>query len=437
MEDMITYVCDFVGNISNNESLNSIISEKMENNAQGYPPIHFFLTDLCNPIQTYYQRTKPEIKKPIELKKELEYGTKLHNDIKYWFRKLKGYIVEEGVLDGALVGIKGVRGRVDARFGNSIMEYKTKDELPKNVLDLIEKYPQDIEQISFYSILYKKPLKTNYLIFVSNKKPFKLIAFKITTKDPEKIKILLVSRISKLKSALEKRDPSTLNKCRYYNKICPFKESCLCASLVLSSPEQLKEALDIEYDAVFTNELEQLKKEALKTKNFFTIRDIILPRKYGVEDNYVSDLEVDMSKNFLLSLVRKLDFGLNPSEMEKVVSSLQESKIKIAYRWLKIDSSLNSERKEILPYIITVNSNKEFTKISKYRLAELGIISALYGKNKGIIFDISPKIDNTIRVFEVTYKNNNTQIVGKVKEIIKYLEQGNIATLPPNPSWVK
>ena len=46
------------------------------------------------------------------------------------------------------------------------LEIKTKEELPRaeNVVSL---YPQDVEQIVFYSVMHPDKPKINYMIFVS------------------------------------------------------------------------------------------------------------------------------------------------------------------------------------------------------------------------------------------------------------------------------
>ena len=103
----------------------------------------------------------------------------------------------------------------------------------------------------------------------------------------------------------------------------------------------------------------------------------------------------------------------------------------IGHRWVKIQSSADPEKQKIVPYIVTVNK-KGLMKPSPYHLAELGIICAVHGKNKGAIFEISPKLENGIRVFDVEYKNTSI-ILKKIKEIIQNIREGKIENLPPNP----
>jgi len=439
MKDMITYVNDFVKQVNLDESLASMLREKIKDGIKKFMPLdYFYLTELCNPVHSYWIRMRKDILPPAELKRVWAWGNRLHRLANYWFRKLPKYIVEEGALDGIFVGLRGVRGRIDALMGESILEYKTKEELPeKDAEKLFLKYPQDIEQVAFYSILYQSPPKINYLIFISNKEPFEIMAFKIIIKDPNKIKILLESRMKKLKRALEEKDPSGLEQCRYYDKGCQFKDSsvCSCKDLKDSKKDEFKGSIEVSYDEEFTNKLKELQKEAIQEKNFFTTKDIIAPRKYGIKEEFERDELKEKAKNYLWTLVRRMDFRLLPSEMDHIKNSLKESKLQVAYRWVKIQTS-TKPKSDILPYLITVNTTEEIrNRPSKYHLAELGIILSVYGKNTGLIFNISPKLENCVRVFKVTYRENG-KILTRVKEIIQNIEKGNIEQLPPNPWWM-
>src|SRR3989304_4348398 len=103
MEDMVSFVSKFVGSISHQETLASFL-RKNGHSSSAFPKEYFYLRDLCNPIQYYYNRKGPLIPLTIDRKKEMAYGKKLHELANLWFRKLPEYMVEEGVLDGILVG---------------------------------------------------------------------------------------------------------------------------------------------------------------------------------------------------------------------------------------------------------------------------------------------------------------------------------------------
>jgi hypothetical protein len=81
----------------------------------------------------------------------------------------------------------------------------------------------------------------------------------------------------------------------------------------------------------------------------------------------------------------------------------------------------------------------KFTKPSQYHLAELGIICAMHGKNKGLLIRVFPNLDKYVQVIHVTYKNLD-EITHKVKSIIDKTEEAerkeDISSLPPCPQYM-
>ena len=193
--DIISTLNALVKSINSNESLAGLIKKQISNEGQKdsfVPESYYYLTHLVNPIVTYWSRKNKDIKRSNEILRKLFLGKKLERMAGYWFRKLPQFITEEGKLDGAFVGIPRVRGSIDFRIGDKIIEFKTKDELPSSSEELFLKYPQDVEQIAFYSVLDTIRSNENYLVFMNNTAPYKIKAFKIKTNDPGKIKSLLI-----------------------------------------------------------------------------------------------------------------------------------------------------------------------------------------------------------------------------------------------------
>ncbi len=433
MNDMITYVNDFVKSIRPHETIASFVREKTKNSSigEGRPSEYFYLRELCNPIQSYYTRIGKSIPPSLESKKKMAYGNKLHRLANIWFRDIPGYIVDEGVVDGALVNVKGVRGKIDALMGENILEIKTKENLPgKDPSEIIENYLQDVEQLVFYSVLYKKPKEINYLIFISQKHPHDLLSFKIKVKNPHLIKEVIRSRIKRLEKAIGDKNPSSLPKCKYHEVGCHLKDLCSCEDLKDFADKKVLENIEIFYDGEFSEKLRKFKENSqgfLKEEDVFTTHDILFPRNYRVEEEYAPDEEKDQLKNYLEGLVRKIhEFRILPSGNEFIKKSLKEPKMAIKHRWIRIPSS--NTKTDYFPYIVTMNKTGS-ARPHEYHTAALGLICALYGKNKGVIFEITP--DEKIRVFDVEYRNTS-KILNRIKEIIKNIQEEKIEELPPN-----
>ena len=133
---MIDYVSKRVQSISRDDSLASLLEivVKKQLRSSPSPPNYYYLTDLTNPIQKFYSNNNPTVRKSQELSRKLIQGTQLHQLSGCWFRNLEGFVLEEGTLDGIWMGVDGVRGKIDYRIDESLVEFKTKDKIPKKTI---------------------------------------------------------------------------------------------------------------------------------------------------------------------------------------------------------------------------------------------------------------------------------------------------------------
>lgn len=440
MENMIDFVNNHVGFISCDESLASMLREKIKD-VQKKPFIgdYYNLKDLCNLAQTYWIRTNPKVEESLDLQRVYEWGNKLHKDTQKWLETFPDFVTSEGVLDGAWVDIPGVRGRIDSVIGDSIFEIKTKLNIPQTKEEVLSNYPQDVEQISFYSVLHPSHYSTNYILFVKDAHPFELKAFRVEIKDLGKLKSLMKSRMKLLDECIKNKDPIPLGRCRYYGQSCQFgtDKICHCEKLVIPSTNQLEESIDISFDKEMTNKLEDIRKKFNLSKKFFSTLDIISPRRYNLKKDWIPDKSKEGNKELLGALVKKLPIGLAPDERRTLFNSIKEPRLHVAYKWAKLKSSGNQDSL-IVPYTVKVNTTRSIqTRPHEYFLAELGIISANYGKPDGIIFIIYPNKDNFVQAFKVTYKKID-EILNKIKEIVIKLDKNekDIFQFPPCPNFM-
>jgi hypothetical protein len=208
--------------------------------------------------------------------------------------------------------------------------------------------------------------------------------------------------------------------------------------------------LDITYDDEFTKQLIQARKTS-EVPNVFCLstRDIIAPRKHymetisGLESTY-SDAGMEEFKACLWAslgiLKQRYGIDLDRTERRSIIQSQRDPRVRIGFRWLKMKSSVHLEG-EIVPYIekVSMTNDMKFTKPSQYHLAELGIICAMYGKNKGLMIRVFPNLDKLVQVLHITYKNQD-EIFRKVKSIIDNVEEAetkeDLLSLPPCPNWM-
>ena len=217
MENIIPLMNRSVTSLNANDSLAGILKKKFSEIpiSQSSPLEYFYVTSLCDPYKEYILNKFPDFKEDEETQKKFILGRKLHSFAEKWFKGMKDFVSSESTLDGFYVGIKA-RGRVDARIGNSIVELKTKQDIPKNEEEVTQKFPQDIEQLAFYSVLDPINPKTNYLIFMTQSPPYKFKVFKVEINNHDKIKEVLQKRINTLRGVILRGiNPEALGKCRY------------------------------------------------------------------------------------------------------------------------------------------------------------------------------------------------------------------------------
>ena len=437
------------------ESLASLLKEVMDQQLieQPAPIDYYYVINLTNPAQKFFSRAYPEVRKPPALARKLALGKRLHSLASVWFRTLPDFVVEEGTLDGAWVGLVGVRGKIDYRVGDSIFELKTKDNPPETPEEIISSYPQDLEQLVFYSVIHPSSPTVNYLIFMKDSAPFSLKAFRVITEDAGTIKSILISRISALNKSFETDDPSRLGRCRYYEHGCQFRVSgsCSCDRVEPLNISALQRSVRINFDEAFTELLENVKDTHGGSDAFsLSTKDIIAPRKHymeaisGLESLYEGD-EKDEYKACAWVSVGKLGrrhrIELSRSEKQSVIESHREPRVKIGFRWLKLKSSIHPSG-EIVPYLlnVTLSRNRAFLRNPHpYHLAELGIVCAIYGRGKGLIIRVCPNLDKLVQVFQVTYENIDRiqQIVKKTIDSLEKAEQEeDLLSLPPCPEFM-
>lgn len=444
----------FVDRIYLNESLASLLKDVIEKQLSGQQFLRDYYTvvDLVNPMQTYHSKKNPSIRKPPELARKLARGKQLQSYANVWFRSLPDFAVEEGVLDGVWVDVPGVRGAIDYRLGESIIEFKTKGVSPENTEEIISSYPQDLEQLAFYSTIHPSKPKINYLVFMKNSSPYNLKAFKVEIKEAGTIKSILKNRISLLSEAISNNDPSRLGRCRYHTSGCQFEKNkiCACSDLTPINIDPLTRSVDINFDADFTKKLEDTRDSSKISEPLcLTTFNIMVPRKHymeailGRESVYREDPSQESYKACLWisvkNLAKQLQIELTPSEKRYVVEEQLEPRAWIGFRWIKLKSSTHPEG-EIVPYLIKVRPSDRIDRSPpSYHLSELGIVCSVYGHNKGLIFDIYPKLNKLVQVFQVTYGDIN-KLLPMVKKTIDDVEKAekekDLLALPPCPEYM-
>ncbi|MCK5043929.1 hypothetical protein KAR52_02935 [Candidatus Pacearchaeota archaeon] len=447
MENLVGEFAKFVVNVSPHETLAGILRNKLNEQQKVKRKNYFGVVDICNPLKTYFKLTYPKkFKDSVETKKRFSIGNRQHKITEKKIEQVEGFIDKEIILDGELIGI-ALKGRVDAKVKKSLWEIKSKEELPKNKEELVNKYPQDLEQLSFYSILDPEKPEVNYIIFTNQTGPEKYKAFKIKILDFGKIKNLALNRIKKLNEWLDGKVPDDSLRCRYCYDDCIFKANDICSqheNEIL--PCEVERFVEIGEAPEIEKILEEIKfynieEELIK----YSIFNLIMPRKAfhkeneDIEDKDYDSSERQLNKQLIQNLVYKSNYRISFEDFKKLEDS---KKIKEIYQNKNSFIKFTSNGKEmIFPILIHISDSiypPSLNKVYDYKKGELGIHCFNNGFNKGYLISFFPKQNNELRVFEISYNFNREAIkpLKNVVEILKAKDKEKVKELPKCPDFI-
>lgn len=446
MEDITQQISKFALNPNNHGSLSGIIKNNLNKQIIKKRKEYWAVTDICNPLQTYFKVKYPEYyKDSIETKKKFALGNKQHAILQKKLELLEGFIDREIIFDGRMLGIDLV-GRVDSKIKGNLWEIKSKERLPLDKKELIESYPQDIEQICFYSLIDPEHPKENILILTTHSDFNQIKAFKIKINDLGKIKNLVLNRIDKLNDWLEKDEvPSISFKCRYCYEDCSIRSQNKCS--FFENPPllcEVKNFIEIEEMPEVETQLRQIKIYETDA-NYFSIFNIITPRQViHKEYNDIEEEPYDNSyKKQHQQLIQNVLYGEGMSitnEELKKLKNIQKIPEINQYKNSFIKFNLNGEKK-IFPLLIHVSENTNPTSllnVSLYKKGELGLHCLNNGINKGYLISYFPEQNHEIRAFEINY-NFEKGTLNEIKEIVKIIknkDKEKLKDLPMCPSFM-
>jgi len=445
MEDLIYYMKQFSKKGSPHATFNGIFNQELQKQQKSKRKNYFAVKDICDPLQAYFKLKYPDIfKYTIEIQKKLNIGNKQHYIVEKKFEKLEGFVDKELILDGELLGIP-LKGRVDAKIKDSLWELKSKATLPKDVDDLIIKYPQDIEQLVFYSILDPTNPKENYLIFTDYFNTNKYKVFQINILDFGKIKNIAMNRIQKLNECLNNQKVEDNQRCRYCYKDCEFKKRNICSSFDNPAmPCGVKEFIEIKECKEFEEKLKNINlvefhNQSIPVYHLIISRKILHQESEGDLEEYAQDEQKKIDKSFINNLIGKSNYNISYQELSNLqdkqkIKGLSQNKNNF------IKCVCNGENK-IFPLLIHISDKQDpsyLNQISDYKKSELGIYCLNNNSTKGYIITYFPKQNDEIRVFEQNYEFDKGALekLKTIVEILKTKDKQKLQELPRCPNFI-
>lgn len=431
-----------------NDSLSGLVKSKLENTVEiKRPKDYFYITELVNPQQAYWDR-KDRLEPETDIRERLIKGTKLHRIAGYWFKDIEGFDYYEAILDGVWVGIEGVRGKIDFRYGDSIVEIKSKPDHVKDAESVISKYPHDLEQLLFYASISTIKSDLHYLVFIHDEKPHPISVFRIRIKEIEKIKKLLIKRIDMLRGALLSGDPKGLGRCRYFTKCQYLKnKKCDCKNIDPLDTSLLRKYVEIKRDKKMESKLSEKRKEVeFRFSGTLNPYQLLFPRKWykeevlGLKGTFKKSVSDEERESMLWKAINDCEkIKVIPSDKKEVC----DKKIPIIFPSNYVKYLESGRDSTTAPYLYKVSKETDKRRAQRPHnipLSQLAIICGVTNSKKGLIFVMYPNLENRITAYVATFKNLdliNDLIDYQIELIKKVLENEDPSCLPLCESFMR
>lgn len=419
------------GSIVRDMQTSGILTETLHEYLDGKLPEWYGVTDVVNPVRKYYDVKHPEIVDPPELAARYEHGNVVQDAAFHWFSAMPGFEGREVEATGNDIGITGLRGRMDFVFSNHIVEFKTTTHGIFTPADILEKNPQDLEQLVTYALLTQRTDEDHFLVYSSEDYENSFRAFTVNVTGDDFARHLR-DRLDSLRNAIEHDNPSGLAKCRYYEFGCKFRESgtCNCDELKPLDNDALNRSVRLSRNEELEKELEQKKKSASEVQaHKFTIWDLLTPRKAYLRE---------------LGILEESEEGMDPEDKEirrKTGNAIFNSPLYVQRREVSMngyslgqttmlsiqatDSEGNSLATRLYPSTDRIFNRDpaelSSDSISPYHLLRLAMICSLSGSNIGYLLMGFKDDGKRIESYRVTFRNL-TEVRKRMNDRITELE---------------
>ena len=259
------------------------------------------VTDLVNPRQAFYQRTRPEIQPDAERKQAMLAGTGFH--------EVFGRAVSTEEFVEQFVEFRGVVGKIDI-YDQVPVELKTTASLPAGLAAARRSY---IDQLGLYCAMTGQDAGR---LFVYKRALYgragALRAFDVRFHDLPAIEREMVRRRDLFRAALAAGDPSGLPRCEWFDLGCDYRAVCGCATAEPLGRIVLASAAEIAENPALVAAVTPLLTEDRKPDAAFRLNDLVFPRRAALARQAIEEAtadEDDARLDTALAGMERLGFG--------------------------------------------------------------------------------------------------------------------------------
>ena len=413
--------------------------------------IWFGVTDLVNPARKYYEINFPAVPEDAEILEKFRHGNNIHEMMFSWIRNFAPLAIREEEVNGEMAGLPEIRGRIDFRIDNHIIEFKTTSHDINSEIDVINRNPQDLEQLVFYATLSGRVSEEHYLIYYEQDHEELFRAFTVMIKPESQPMDFVKIRLDAMTGSLRNSDPRRLGRCRYFEYGCKFSTNhiCDCGTFSTIDTSFIEHGVIIQRNRELEAKLEKGRLNSTVSENgSFSLWDLLIPRRSYLERKGLLEPADD-------------EEPLIPDEtLVNINNAVYESGIYRERREIRInDRSLGYVPMISLPTVPDNSGNKyeriypslvrsyasEPEKLSSSRLSpfyilRMAMICSLSGSNAGYILVGFRSDKSMAKCFRVSFRDLpiiRAKIMERIEEIEYSMKSGITVHLPECPSFVQ
>ena len=387
------------------------------------------VTDLVNPRQSFFGRTRPDIIVSADRRQLMMAGTGFHD--------LFGRAVSTEEYVEQFVEFEEIVGKIDV-FESAPIELKTTASIPSEVLTA---RPGQVEQLAMYCAMVARPL--GHLLYYRRaeygREPL-LKAFDVEVTDHDHIVREMVQRRDLLRAALDSGDPCHLLRCDWFGRDCAYADVCGCDTAQPLTRMVSTETVRIVENPTLADVLKAkiLAVSPIGSTDNFTLNDLVFPRKAALRrDGIPENGEPDAGEQ-MESMERRgfLDV-LEDAVWHGVPGACRTARVQFE----SIRGSLLLYRG--IPTLLRATKRREM--IARDRLAvdapyytdRLGFECAMAGSEKGRLIIYYSSLDDKFMVYDFWLRDLE-EIRTEMRRRLDLLKSGAPASeLPPcEPAWM-
>jgi hypothetical protein len=387
------------------------------------------VTDLVNPRQSFFSRTRPDIVISADRRQLMMAGTGFHD--------LFGRAVSTEEYVEQFVEFEEIVGKIDV-FESTPIELKTTSSIPAEVLT---SRPGQVEQLVMYCAMVARSL--GHLLYYRRseygREPI-LKAFDVEVADHEHIVHEMLQRRDLLRAALDSGDPCHLIRCDWFGRDCTYADVCGCDTAQPLTRMVLTETVRI---AENTSLAEVLKAKILAVPPIgsagnFTLNDLVFPRKAALRRDGIPENGAPDAGEQMESMERRgfLDV-LEDAVWHGVPGACRTTRVQFG----SIRGSLLLYRG--IPTLLRATKRREM--IPRDRLAvdapyytdRLGFECAMAGSERGRLIIYYSALEDKFMVYDIWFRDLGG-ILAEMRRRLDLLQTGApVQQLPAcQPDWM-